>query len=152
MKTNFGYIIRSLLVKKYFVGFFDDETISRINSELRPLNMRVEQTHQKNKLILVDSEPTPIQNSKILENLDNHFLLDKKMDKNTIDYLISLNWYEDNVFTDAFFIQNEEYLLEKFNGHFIKCSFCNILIHTSQVHHKFCKNLYEKHLNEQSHI
>lgn len=146
--VDFGLIIRTLLVKGYLIGNYDENTISKINSELRPLNMRVKPTHQKNKLVLIDTNPNSIKNKQIIENLDQFITNQKKMDKTTKDLFVSLNWIEYDDFTDVFFLQNEEYLSIKYTEFFKKCQYCDILIHGEQNQHSYCQKLYDKHLEK----
>lgn len=145
--TNFGLIIRTLLVKGYLIGYYDEKTISKINNQLRPLNMRVKTNHN-NKLVLIDTNSEPIKNKQIIENLEQFILNNKKMDKTTSNLFLSLNWIDSKGFTDIFFLQNEEYLLEKYEYYFRKCQYCDILIYGHQKSHDYCQKLYEKQVKK----
>ncbi|KRH95018.1 Projectin/twitchin [Pseudoloma neurophilia] len=144
--VNFGFLMRVLLVKGYMIGSFDSQTVQTLNNDFRPLNMRVRLTHHKNKLILINTNPSTIKNSKIIESLDAFITTKKKLSNEALDLFISLNWIENEKFTDIFFLQNEEYLLEKYDQYFTKCSMCDILMYERSENHKYCQKVFSDHL------
>lgn len=141
-----GLKIRTLLEKGVLRGTHDDETMSEINKELRPLNYQAIQNNTKTLVVLKDLEPMPFDNVKLLNNLENFINNGVSLEKATLNWLTEMDWYANGEFTDVFLIQNEEYLLEKFEKVFLKCKFCNLVVKGAHEH-DFCLSVYNKRMS-----
>lgn len=142
--ANVGLLLRSLLIKGYLIGDFEDKIVSEMNTTMRSLNMRVVKILGKNQLVLVNSEPKFIQTVKTLENLDNFIRGGDNLNKDTTDLFLSLNWIDETGFTPLFYLQNEDFLIDKYRQYFKNCTLCDILIYGEASEHEHCKKYYKK--------
>lgn len=146
---SIGLTIRTLLSKGTLKGSYDTETISNINKELRSMNYQAIQNCTKTLLVLKDIEPPSFDNSQILNNLENFILNREQLERGTLEWLTGMDWYADGEFTDVFLIQNEEYLLKKFDKIFYRCKFCS-LVAKGTDEHEYCLTVYKQHLENVS--